>query len=246
MPLFSSSRLSNSGISGDLISEANQGIVKLRARLVEEITTSAIPDWHIRSQTKVFFQCHIRRCLMFIEGGHEAYLSGRGLISSMCARAIYETVACVMDFCDKLHEHLNENNFEKTAGFIHVRLFATRSKDLLESTNEFDYNAPNVLTQIDRFSKQFPGVRDYDQLCEILHPNSLGALLHFSDGEELDEYTYVTRFSNDLNARSSIESLVLAGALLTLMDKGISVTERRLDEHSFHPTARSQPSSSSR
>jgi hypothetical protein len=83
-----------------------------------EIITSVIPDLLVRAQTRIFFQGHIRRCLMFIEGGNEAHLSGRDLVSITCARAIYETVACVFDFCEKLYDHLNEGNFEKTAQYL--------------------------------------------------------------------------------------------------------------------------------
>ena len=135
---------------------------------------------------------------MLIDGGYEAYLSGRSLISFMCVRSIYETVACVFNFCDKLHSHLDDGNFEATGNFIHTRLFATRSKDLLETDRDenFDYTTTNILTQIDRFSKHVADFRkEYGYFSEMLHPNCLGTFLHFSEEEAIDEYRSVVKFS---------------------------------------------------
>jgi hypothetical protein len=171
---------------------------------------------------------------MFIEGGNEAYLSGRDLVSIICARAIFETVACVFDFCERLYDHLNGNDFEKTAQFVLERLLAVRSKEFLEDPDEFDFTATNVLTQIDRFSKQLPGIRArYDLLSEITHPNSLGAVLYFSEEEQIDEYRSITRFTNVTSPHNAIGSLVRAGSLLSLMDTGIGLTQKKIDGHSF-------------
>jgi hypothetical protein len=239
MPLFDATKLSNYDVSPALIELANEGVERLRARLVNEIVSSVIPDLLVRAQTRIFCQSRIRRCLMFIEGGNEAHLSGRDLVSITCARAIYETVACVFDFCEKLYDHLNEGNFEKTAQFLLGRLLAVRSKEFLkDADDEFDLTATNVLTQIDRFSKkmQIPGVRgDYDLMCEIIHPNSLGAVLHFSEEEQIDEDRSITRFTNVTGSHNAIGSLVMAGSLLLLMDAGIDLTQKRVDRHSFHP-----------
>jgi hypothetical protein len=237
MPLFDAKKLSNYNVPPVLIERANEGVDRLRARLVNEIITSVIPDLLVRAQTRIFFQGHIRRCLMFIEGGNEAHLSGRDLVSITCARAIYETVACVFDFCEKLYDHLNEGNFEKTAQFLLVRLFAVRSKEFLDNADadEFDFTATNVLTQIDRFSKQCLGVRaDYDLLSERTHPNSLGAVLHFSEEERIDENRTITRFTNVTSPHNAIRGLVKAGYLLSLMDTGIDFMQKRVDGHSFH------------
>jgi hypothetical protein len=235
MPLFDISKLRGVEIPIARINRANEGVDKLRARLVDEIHTHVLPDWFVQSQTKIFFQSHIRRALMLIEGGYEAYLSERGLISFMCVRGIYESTACVFDFCDKLYGLLDEGNFERTAAFILTSLLSARSKELLpDNDNEFDFTATNILSQIDRFSKHVDNARqEYDHFSEFLHPNSLGTSLYFSDEERIDEDRSVVRFTNDSGVHNAAKWLVKAGFLSLLMDAGIGVTEKRLNEHTF-------------
>jgi hypothetical protein len=104
---------------------------------------------------------------------------------------------------------------------------------LKEDKDEFDYTATNILTQIDRLSKHVSDVREeYDYFSDILHPNSLGTLLHFSNHEELDEYRSVVRFTDD-NKQETERWLVVAASLLSLMDIVMSTTEKRLNERSF-------------
>jgi hypothetical protein len=118
MSLFDASKLSSFEIPADLITIANKGVDNLRDRLVDEIDTSCfLPGYLIRWSVQMFFQGHVRRSLMFIEGGYDAFLSGRGLVAYACARAIYETFACVFDFCDKVTEHIQRRNFEKAGAF---------------------------------------------------------------------------------------------------------------------------------
>jgi hypothetical protein len=236
MVLFDASKFRGTSAQANNIDAANEGIGRLREHLADEIHTHVIPDWFVRSQTKVFFQGHIRRALMLIDGGYEAYLSGKDLVSIICVRSIYETVACVFDFCDRLYAHLDEGDFEATGGFIHMRLMATRSKELLEDVENdgLDYSAPNILGQIDRFSKHVGGARqDYDHLSEMVHPNSLGAALYFSEEEQIDEDRGVVKFAGVPNTHDAGRWLVKAGLLLSLMEVAISLTERRLAEHTF-------------
>jgi len=235
MTLFDASKLASDSISAEQIDLANDGVEKLRGRLVAEIHTHIIPDWFVRSQSKVFFQGHVRRALTLIEGGYDEYLSDRSLISFMCVRGIYETVACVFDFCDNLLLLLEEGDFEKTGKFIHTRLFSTRHKDLLdEDDDDFDYTATNILKQIDRFSKHVANSREeYDYFSELLHPNSLGAHLHFSDEEEIDEHQALVKFSKQRETHDVERWLVKAGCLLSLMNIAIGVTEERLSAHTF-------------
>ena len=148
---FNGPKLFNIGISRELITAANGGIDKLQARLVNELDTSCVlPDVIVQSSVQVFFQGHIRRALMFIEGGHDAYLAGRGLVAYACARAIYETFACVLDFCNKLTVHLADGDFEKTVAFIHERQFAARMEDFVREDlvvrEIIDNTAINILT----------------------------------------------------------------------------------------------------
>src|SRR5262245_30932988 len=103
-----------------------------KRRLVDKIDHSCIiPNVFIRSEVQAFFQGQIRRSLMFIEGGHDAYLAGRGLVAYTCVRAIYETFACVMDFCGELANHIAEGDFDKTSAFVNARQYATKMRDCI-------------------------------------------------------------------------------------------------------------------
>jgi len=176
----------------------------------------------------------IRRGLMFIEGGYDACLAGRGLVAYTCARAIYETFACVMDFCDKLTDQIAEGDFEKTCAFIHTRQFAARMKGFLSKEvivkEVIDNTAVNILTQIDRVSKHFPGFReDYDDLSEMTHPNGRGAMGYFWEtGDD------IIKFSNGVDQAKVMRSLVKAGYLLAQMEHGMTFMETKLANLPWH------------
>jgi hypothetical protein len=230
VPLFNPSKLSEFDIPIDNVALANKGINDLRTRLVDKIDCSSIlPGLLISSSVQMFFQGHVRRALMFIEGGYDAFLAGRGLVVFACARAVYETFACVCDFCDKLTERLNERNFEKSAAFVSGRIFSTRIQDLVKKetleTEIMDNTSVNILTQIERLSKSFTWLKgEYELLSERTHPNGLGSVDYFwSSGED------VVIFSNgDIDQDHVARSLVGAGRLLAIMDDRMKVLEREL------------------
>jgi hypothetical protein len=102
-------------------------------------------------------------------------------------------------------------------------------KDVIDK-EVVDYTAVNVLTQIDRVSKHFPGFRkDYDYLSEKTHPNVLGALHHFW---ESGDYNLIW-FSNNVDPDDVIRSLLQAGRFLGLMEHGMCVMESKLTKHSW-------------
>jgi SEC-C motif len=226
MSLFDPSKLSSFDIPADVITTANIAIDKLRNRLVDQIDASCIfPGIIVRWSSQMFLQGQVRRSLMFIEGGYDAFLSGRGLVAFTCARAIYETFACVFDFCEKLTEHLQRRHFEKTVAFIHARSFSTRlkdfiSKDIIE-TEIVDTTAVNILTQIDRLSKTFTSLKDdYEFLSERTHPNGLGSLHYFwESGDD------IVTFSNNVDQDQVIRSLLTAARLLAIMEGRVKVLE---------------------
>jgi hypothetical protein len=232
--LFDASKLADNRISSEQTDQVNDAVEKLRARLVDEIHTHVIPDWFVLSQTMIFFQGHIRRVLTLIEAAYDEYQRRRAIVSLMCVRGVYETVACVVDFCEDLHSLLDEGDFEKTAYFIDTRMLATRLKDLSKSEDDVDYTATNILKQIDRLSKRVADAREeYDYFSEVLHPNSLGAVLHFSEEYQLNEYESSVKFSDSAKTHKAAFWLVKAGFLLQLMDGVIGVTQARLSSYTF-------------
>jgi hypothetical protein len=236
MPLFATSELPD--IDAKFISTVNDGVEKLRSRLVNEIVTSILPPILVPSMVQVFFQGHTRRALMFIEGGYDAFLANRGLVAYACVRAVYETFACVMDFCDKLADHLVEGNFEKTSAFILSRQYAARIKEFVRKDVAIDEitdnTAVNILTQIERVSKHFPTFREeYDLLSERTHPNGSGALLHFLESSDYRTPYQTHKFSSGVHRKSVTRSLLEAGWLLAIMDHGMNVMEAKLAKHDW-------------
>jgi hypothetical protein len=226
MPLFNVSRLSKTDISSVFVTEANNGILRLRSRLIDEIVLNPLPRPLLRNMVQAFFQGHTRRGLMLIEGGYEAYLADRGLVGYVCTRAVYETVACVFDFCDQLTDHLDRDDYEKTMYFLDARIYAARMQGFVSKEDGFDNTAINIVTQIERVSKHFPGMKEeYEYLSEKTHPNGLGALHHFWHEGEADE---VIRFSNGGENANVLRMLVSAGRLLAYMEKGMCLMESKL------------------
>jgi hypothetical protein len=221
MPLFDASTLPDDATA---IAEANRGIEKLRERLVDEIEVPALPPFMlVHSMTQAFLQGQIRRALMFVEGGYEAYVAHRGLVAFACARAIYETVACVVDFCDTLTTKLAQGNFEDTAKFLHNRHFSARMERFVSNVEGFENKSVNILTLIDKLGKNLPGLKeDYEFLSERTHPNGLGSLHYFWDDDDND----VIKFSTiPKDQGGALQYLILAGRLMFLMDLRISRLE---------------------
>lgn len=225
MPLFDASAFPDAKRQEELI-QANDGVDRLRDRLVDKIAQSAVPHVILKQTIQLFFQGHVRRALQLIEGGYDAHLAGRGLIVCVCTRALYETVASVMDFCDKLTDQLAKNDFEGALLLVSNRLFATRDKELIHIDDGFDNTAVNILTQIDKLSKHLPGLRDdYDFLSEFAHPNALSHHHFWVSGE--DEISWSSRNTTQGH------HLISAGRLLLLMDTGMTVLEASIDKHPF-------------
>jgi len=233
MPLFEPSKLPKIDIEPKLISLANGGVDRLRARLVDQIVMSPLPWLLIPAEVQAFFQGHVRRALMFIEGGYDAYLASRGLIVYTCARAIYETFAFVMDFCEKLEGHLADSDFEKIGAFVQANQFAARMEEFVERKvivdEVIDNTVVNILTKIQRISKRVPEfLNEYEYLSERTHPNGLGALYYFwESGKD------VIKFSNSVDHDHSILNLLKAGYLLGVMDITMATTERQLANHKW-------------
>jgi hypothetical protein len=66
----------------------------------------------------------------------------------------------------------------------------------------------------------------------------LGAVLHFSEEHQLNEYESLVKFSDSAKAHRAAFWLVKTGLLLLLMNEAIRVTEERLNSYTFlHRTA---------
>lgn len=202
-------------------------IARLRGRLVEEIVLPEGPlGLHVPNLVRAYLQGHLRRMLAFLEGGQAEYVAGRPLMTELATRAIYENVATVCDFTDKLKPLCDAVDYAGIEKHVQKATFSTRIPSLLESSGQ-DLKAPNILSQIDRMMKRYTEFREaYDYLSEIVHPNGLGAVVYFAKMPGTGD-----RFSfpdSAANTDRSIQSLFIAASLLTFVETEMDATETAL------------------
>jgi hypothetical protein len=215
----------------DYIAGINDVIEHLRAMKVASL--SLADAGRTRNLVRSYIQAHIRRCLTFIEGGHAEYYAGRSLVADACARANYENVAAFCDFANVLIPLLEAGDHAAIRKFVDARAFATRIPSFLDSHGK-SIEARSILTQIDHMKKKYAGYREaYDHLSDIVHPNGLGAVVHFA---AIDRATSVATFSDaGKNPNWTLASLIASGFMLAYVDVAIGDIERNLANLSDGP-----------
>lgn len=167
------------------IDDVNEAIRDVRLLLSDEIKVGERLDLHVYGMALCFFQSHLRRALMFLDGGSLAMEAGFGLVTLSCARSLYESAACIHDFSKQICEMMDNDDVVAAARFAHQRTFATRVEAKTMRSADFDYTAVNILKQIDALEKIVPNARrSYDLLSEAVHPNAQGAHAYFQTSQE--------------------------------------------------------------
>ena len=145
----------------------------------------------------IFMQGVITRSLNIYRGALWALANGNPHVYSACLRAQCETLA-LLDWC--------KNNPDN----IKAATMGSRNNP------DKELNIPNVLTLIDKLDKTYKDIRkDYDQLCEIVHPNPTSLL---ASTEILDKKERVVAFTTK-PVRYSDEDAQLRMRLLTYWTK---------------------------
>ncbi len=224
MPLFDESHLPPEG-SQELLDSVNGVIARLRGKLVKEIVLPEGPlGLRVPNLVRGYLQAHLRRMLTFLEGGHAEFVAGRPLMTDLATRAIYENVASLCDFIDKLKPLCEAVDYAGIEKHVSKAAFVTRIPSFLERQGE-DLKAPNILNQIDRMTKRYTGFREaYDHLSDIVHPNGLGAVVYFAKmpGGRIS-------FVDDaVTPERAIHSLFLAAILLAFVEVEMDAAERAL------------------
>lgn len=194
------------------VDDINRSIDRVRSFLIEEVDIGSIEDMPmLRGQVEIFFQAHLRRALAFLEGGKQALDAGHGLVAITAVRCLFESAACIHDFCNRIIRLIDDGNIPDAVRLAHVRSFALRFEVKERNTDLYDYTAVNILTQIDALSRTVPDARRcYDQLSEVVHPNAFGALYYFLEPKESDSIHFGTGYGE--GARTI--GLMLVGASL--------------------------------
>jgi hypothetical protein len=224
MPLFDRHpNLPN--ISLDLIDTANLIYEQLKSRKVAEIVL-AEPETGlvVPNLVRSYLQAHLRRCLTFAEAGAAEITAGRPLVAEMCSRALYENVATICDFADKLKPLCDAVDYEGVKNYVSNAAFITRIPAFLAAHGD-QIKAPQILNLIDDMAKRHPNYRTtYDHLSDIVHPNGLGAVVYFTRVEP-----GITRFADDaITPNSTRASIISATLLLLFVEVALTQTEERL------------------
>jgi hypothetical protein len=191
--VFDQDKLSSDNPLRADIDDVNDAIRNVRALVTDQIKVDDRLDIGLYGMAQCYFQAHVRRALMFLDGGAQAMDAGHGLVTLSCARSLYESVACIHDFSKRLCQMMDKDDVVEAVRFVHQRTYATRFEAKQMNNEEYDYTAVSILKQIDALEKLIPGIRrDYDQLSEAVHPNAQGAHAYF----EMSRENGIARFSN--------------------------------------------------
>ena len=226
MPLFDESHLPP-GVPEEVMHGVNTVIAGLRGRLVKEIVLPEGPlGLRVPNLVRGYLQAHLRRMLTFLDGGHAEYLAGRPLMTELATRAIYENVANLCDFTDKLKPLCEAVDYDGIEKHVTKAAFVTRIPSFLERRGE-DVRAPNILTQIDRMTKRYTGFREaYDHLSDIVHPNGLGAIVYFAKMPG-----GLISFADDaVTPERTMHSLFMAAFLLAFVEVELAAAEKALQK----------------
>jgi hypothetical protein len=227
-PLFDPARVPPDVVSSEGVRQVNAMIERLRGRLVDRLQIAEPgTGFRLSNMIRSYTQAHLRRSLQYIEGAEEEVFASRGLVAISCVRSIFENVAAYYDFEQKLMPLLQEGNIKKIHEFVRARAFATRKPEYLDFTQNPAVQATNILTQIAKMNPlRASYTRDYEHLCEMAHPNSLGAVIYF---QRLGQENDIATFHSEGPAPEDDLKWVLVGAfMLSYFEEAIQRVEDAL------------------
>lgn len=210
----------------EILKAVNDCIEILRGKLVDVITLGEPPmRLHAPRLARAFIQAHLRRMLMFVEGGVAEYRAGRPLMTEMSSRAIYENVAVFCDYSTRLQALCTAADYNAVIDLTNEYAFATRLPYLIDE-NAPNRKPPQILNQIDKMNKRNETYRSaYDHLCEIVHPNGLGAVVYFATNDD----GVLTFHQRGAVPDRPMESLLMAAILFMTVYVELDAMEKSLD-----------------
>jgi hypothetical protein len=222
MPLFDLPPDQQYGLAPDFVAGVNGVIERFRSSTIASLSITGAE--RTANLIRAYSQAHIRRCVEFIEGGYAEFRAGRCLAAQACARANYENVASFCDFAKKLLPLLEVGDHSAIQDFVNKRAFWTRIPSILAEHGD-DILAVNIVTQIDAMNKKYPEFRKaYDHLSDFVHPNGMGAVVHFVSIDN----GVATFHSCGKNPEWAYHELVSSGFLLAHVEIAIGEIEQRL------------------
>lgn len=213
--------------SRDGVHQLNEIFARLAARKIDRLRLiEADSLFRGGNYIRAYCQAHTRRSLSLAESAFFLFFDENVLVSLLCARAIYETVASFCDFERQLQEVIATGDLAKTFEFTKAKVHATRIPVLLEKHGN-TVQATNILTQIDRLKALRPKAReDYDFLSDIAHPNSMGGYLFFGSNPDIDDV--VTFSDGGPDPRAALQWILTACSLLKHFEDALNRIDAKL------------------
>jgi hypothetical protein len=217
-----------SDITSDTVDRTNVLLAALRARKIDwlpiesDTRIGVLTNW-----AKAYLQAHIRRALSFVDGGLAEYRAGRTIITALCARALLEDAAVIWIFIERLNKLLDSGDEIELDNFVLGRVLATKVPGEIRKFGE-ETKAVNILTYVDHMVKFNESYRAmYDDLSEVVHPNSNGVLFHFAQFEKEPG----ARFDDGASmADNALGSLITAAYMLACVEPAIYKLEQKLSQ----------------
>ncbi|UPK15825.1 hypothetical protein IVA93_37600 (plasmid) [Bradyrhizobium sp. 155] len=210
----------------NLLSLTNQAIERLQAKLLDHVVIRDAPKGlYAPALAQCFIQAHLRRMLMFVEGGYAEFRAGRPLMTEMATRAIYENIAVFCDYSTKLQALCEAGDYAGLSDLTNKYTFATRFPPLLESGGS-NSKATQILNQIDKMDKRVETYREaYEHLSDIVHPNGLGAVIYFGKHDD----KVMTFHPQGAMPERAMQALTTAATLLLTVYSELDAMEKSLD-----------------
>jgi hypothetical protein len=209
------------------IGDLNELLGRLEARKVESITLQEpVTGFRASNYVKTYCQTNIRRCLSLFESSYGLFFTENVLVSLLCVRAIYETVAAFCYFEQKFQTVLVEGDLDAIFAFVKAAAHATRSESLIQEHGDA-VKAVNILTQVEKLKSLRPRVwEEYEFLSDITHPNSLGGFHFFANNP--DEKDVVTFSDGGQEPRADLQWILVGGHMLTHFEAALIRIETAL------------------
>ena len=213
--------------SRDGVRQLNEMFARLEARKIDRLPLIE-PETLFRGSNyiRAYCQAHTRRCLSLAESAYVLFFDENGLVSLLCARAIYETVASFCHFEGQLQALIKKGDLAEIFDFTKTKAHATRIPVLLEKHGNA-VQATNILTQIDKLNVLRPKAREeYDFLSDVTHPNSMGGYHFFASNPDNDDV--VTFSDGGPDPRADLQWILTACSLLKYFEAALNRIDAEL------------------
>jgi hypothetical protein len=210
--MFDRSRLSPNGEMYEHIDDINRAIADVRSHLTDEIKVDLeLSHMSVFVDAQRYLQAHVRRALMFLDGGLHALEGGYGLVAITCVRSVYESTAFIYDFSERFFKIAETKDLLAMERFVQERSLAIKFDEFRPNSGYYNFKPQSILTYLDKLGEEVPGARrTYEQLSEAVHPNAFGAILYF---ERIDDG--VVRYAESHDDLDIYGMLVVAGSLFS-------------------------------